>query len=82
VPALFRTLGLDELAAVLGHVSHQDRFSPLGTPDEVVDDEVDPMFIALIFHVEIVGGLNGAGKSFVPRKRARALRRNPPHHRG
>jgi hypothetical protein len=52
VPTQLRTLGLDEPATVLGHVPHQDGLPPLGTPDEVADDEVESVVIALVFHIE------------------------------
>jgi hypothetical protein len=29
----------------------------------VVDDQVDPVFVALVFHVEIVGCFNGVRKA-------------------
>jgi hypothetical protein len=48
---MFGTPGLDERAAILRHIPHEDRLSPLGTPNEVVDDEVDSVFVASVFHV-------------------------------
>jgi hypothetical protein len=47
-------LGLDQRLAVGSHLPREDGLAPLGTPDEVVDDEVDPEFIALILHVDSV----------------------------
>ncbi len=51
VPALPGTRGLDQLAAIPGHIAHQDGLTPLGTPDEVRDDPMDTMLVALVLHV-------------------------------
>jgi hypothetical protein len=72
VPTLLRTLGLDELAAVLGHLAHQDRLSPLGTPDEVVDDEMNPVLITLIFHVDSLQDFDIFFNSVVWNRQAKA----------
>jgi hypothetical protein len=53
-PTLLGTFLLDEGLAVLGDSPTQHRFAALGTPDQVVDDKVDAVFISLIFHVDIV----------------------------
>ena len=59
-PALLGTLLLDEQATVLGNRAAKDRFAPLGTPDEMVDDKVDTVFISLVFHVDTVSYNNSA----------------------
>jgi hypothetical protein len=48
---MFGALGLNERATVPRHVPHEDRLPPLGTPNEVVDDEVDSVFVASVFPV-------------------------------
>lgn len=52
-PPLLDTLLLDEQATVLSNGATEHSFAPLGTPDEVVDDKVDTVFVSLIFHVDI-----------------------------
>ena len=51
-PSVLGALGLDERAAVPRHIPQEDGFPPLGAPDEVVDDQMDPVFVASIFHVD------------------------------
>ena len=63
VPPLLLALGLDQRAAVLRHVAGEDGLPPLGAPDEVVDDQVDPVFVALIFHVDSILSLDMEGKA-------------------
>jgi hypothetical protein len=53
VPALLSTLLLDEGLAVFGDTPPKYGFTALGTPDQVVDDKVDAVFISLIIHVDI-----------------------------
>jgi|SRR5712691_3663101 len=53
-PSLLGTLLFDEGLAVLGDSATQYRFAALRTPDQVVDDKVDAVFISLVFHVDIV----------------------------
>jgi hypothetical protein len=50
VPVLLGALGLNELAAVRGDVPNQDRLPPFGTPNEVVDNQVNAVFVSLLFH--------------------------------
>jgi hypothetical protein len=50
VPALLATLGLDETMAVLGYPTLQNRLAPLGGPNQMVNDQVYPVFVSLIFH--------------------------------
>ena len=57
-PALFLALTLDQFAALLRHVADKDRLPPFGAPDKVVDDKVDPVFVALVLHTCIVDNNN------------------------
>ena len=50
-PALLAAFLREPMPAVFSDVSGEDRFSPLRTPNEVINDPMDPVFIALIFHV-------------------------------
>ena len=54
VPPKLDALRLDQCPAVGCDLAREDRLSPLRTPDEVVDDEVDPMFVSLILHVDSI----------------------------
>lgn len=53
-PTLFGALLLNKDLTFLGDGATQYRFAALGTPDQVVDDKVDAVFISLVIHVEIV----------------------------
>jgi len=53
-PTLLGTLLLDEGLTVLSDSATEHGFPSLGTPDQVVDDKVDTVFIPLIIHVDIV----------------------------
>lgn len=52
-PPTFSTLLFNEGTAVLRNGATQHGFPSLGTPDQMVDDQVDAVFISLIFHVDI-----------------------------
>jgi hypothetical protein len=65
VPAMLSTFRLDQGPAVGRHLAREDRLAPLGAPDEVVDDQVDPMFVALILHVDIIRLINMVNKCIV-----------------
>jgi hypothetical protein len=53
LPILLSTLLLDEGVAVLGDTATKHGFTALGTPDQVVDDKGDAVFISLVIHVVI-----------------------------
>ena len=53
-PTLLDTFLLDEGLTILSDGTTQHGLAPLETPDQVVDDKVDTVFIALVVHVEIV----------------------------
>ena len=57
-PTLLSTLLLDEGLAILGDSATEHGFPSLGTPDQVVDDKVDAVFISLIIHVDIISHNN------------------------
>src|SRR2546426_6689238 len=54
LPTLLSTLLLDEGLAVCGDTAPKHGFPALGTPDQVVDDKMDAVFISLVIHVDIV----------------------------
>jgi hypothetical protein len=54
LPPAFSALLFDKCTTVLGNGATQHRLTALGTPDQVVDDKVDAVFISLVFHVDIV----------------------------
>jgi hypothetical protein len=53
LPSLLVALGLDERAAVTGYVAGENRLAPFGTPDEMIDDKMYSMFVALVLHKRI-----------------------------
>jgi hypothetical protein len=53
-PTLLAAFLRDPMPAVFSDVSREDRFPPLRTPNEVINDQMDPVFIALIIHVESI----------------------------
>src|SRR5665213_127477 len=55
--ALARSHPFDQPAAIFRHRVNQDGFSPFRTPNKVVHDQMDPMFVALILHVDTVGSI-------------------------
>ena len=54
LPPSFSALLLDKSAALGGDVATQDGFTSLRAPDEMVDDEVNAVFVSLIVHVDMV----------------------------
>ncbi len=68
-PSALGALCLDKLATVLCHASNKDGLSPLRTPDEMGDDEVDSVFVASVFHVESLARLDTEYKCPVAKKR-------------
>jgi hypothetical protein len=54
LPPAFSALLFDKCTTVLRNGATQHRLTALGTPDQVVDDKVDAVFISLVFHVDIV----------------------------
>ena len=80
VPPKLVALRLDQCPAVGRDLAREDGFAPLRTPDEVVDDEVDPVFVSLIFHVDSISAIDSRLRPVARNQRAEALRRNPPNH--
>jgi hypothetical protein len=81
VPAVLGALGFDQLPAFLGDILHEDGLPPLGTPDQVVDDQVDLAFVSLIFHVDIVQSIDMMDKCVDGKRRVETLAgENPPYH--
>jgi hypothetical protein len=78
VPTFLAALVLDPLPAVLRHVAREDGLAALGTPDEMVDDEMDSVFIALIFHVDSIRTIDN--KINRGRKEAKAQNRLTHRH--
>jgi hypothetical protein len=69
MPPQLSALAEDQLAAGLGNLPREDGLSTLRTPDEVVDDQVNPMFVALIFNVDSILTIDGLFKSDAARRR-------------
>jgi hypothetical protein len=59
---------LNKSAAVLGDLATQNGFTPFRAPNEVVDDEVNAVFVSLIVHVDILA-LNNMEINNLPRSR-------------
>jgi hypothetical protein len=54
LPPFVLALARNDTAAVLCHSIDKDRLASLRAPDEVKNDEVNTVFVALIFHAGIV----------------------------
>ena len=52
LPSWFLTLTLNELSTVVRYPTLQNSFAPLGGPDEMLYNQVYPMFVSLILHTE------------------------------
>jgi hypothetical protein len=52
LPTLLRTLLLNKGLAVFGDTAPKHSLTALGTPDQVVDDKVDAVFISLVIYVD------------------------------
>ncbi len=53
-PPTLSTFLFNEGTTVLRNGATQNGFASLGAPDQVVNDQVDAVFISLIFHVDII----------------------------
>ncbi len=81
VPPVLGTLRLDQCPAVARDLAREDRLASLRTPDEVVDDKVDSMFVALILDVGSPPTINGIIKAVLPEINGlKPSWRNPPNH--
>jgi len=58
IPSLDIRLFPDDRFAILGNLPLQYLFSAFWAPDEVVDNQMHPMFVSLIFHVVYVAQNN------------------------
>src|SRR5438105_4920629 len=54
LPSLVLAFSLNKCAAFLSHLTREHRLSPLWTPNQVIHDQVNPMFVSSIFHVSIL----------------------------
>jgi hypothetical protein len=52
LPSLSLTLALNELSTVVRYPTLQNRFTPLGGPDEMIYNQVYPMFVSLVLLTE------------------------------
>jgi hypothetical protein len=73
VPAVLGAHGFDQLPASLGDILYKDGLPPLGTPDQVVDDHMDPVFVSLIFHVDIGESIDIVDKCIDGKRRVDTL---------
>jgi hypothetical protein len=76
-PPVPGALGFDQGFTVRGHLAGEDGLTTLRTPDEVVDDEVDAVFVALIIHVDAVSSIDIGINSVAGKQRAKALDKKP-----
>jgi len=53
-PSTHSTLAVDQFPAACRYWLHQHCLAALGTPDEMIDNQVDAVFVSLILHVEII----------------------------
>lgn len=57
LPAVFLALLFNQLATLISNRVHQNRFTPLRCPDQMIHNQVYPMFVSLVvifvvFHVD------------------------------
>jgi hypothetical protein len=45
-------LFLNKSPAITGNIPNQNWFSALGCPDQMIDDQVEAVFISLVFHYQ------------------------------
>ena len=57
-PPFLSAFLLNECLAILDDSSTEYGFAALRTPDEMVDNEVDTVFVSLVFHVVIIAFIN------------------------
>ena len=81
-PATLSTLALDEFLRACRHWPHQHRLAALGAPEEVVDTQVNPMFVSLLCHVEIRAYDNSKINTYLPGASGGNRESSPPHYRG
>jgi len=55
---LFFTLETDEMLSVLSHIPDKNRLSPLRAKYDVIENQMDSVFITLILHVDVVTHIN------------------------
>ncbi len=54
-PSVFFALALNQGPTILRYVTGENRLFAFGRPDQMIDDEIDPMFVSAIivdFHVD------------------------------
>jgi hypothetical protein len=54
LPLITVTLGLNKHFTVFSNFAHKNRLSAFWTSNQVINDKVNAMLIALIFHVDII----------------------------
>ncbi len=54
VPSFLFTLCFNKLLTAVLEFSYKNRFASFGTPDEMIDNEMDSVFIPLIFKLALV----------------------------
>src|ERR1700731_3156882 len=54
VPSFLFTLCFNKLLTAILEVSYKNRLASLGTPDEMIGNEMDSVFIPLIFKLALV----------------------------
>jgi hypothetical protein len=72
MPSVLSALGLDQGFTVDRDFSGEDGLTTLRTPDQVVDDQVDTVFVALVLHVDIANAIDTAINSVAKNQQAEA----------
>jgi hypothetical protein len=57
VPGVLLALRLDRRPSVGGEVAQVHGLAPLRAPDQMAHDEVDPVFVPLKLHVNVIDGI-------------------------
>ena len=59
IPSLLFTFCFKKLLTAVLEFAYKDWLASLGTPDEMIDNEMDPVFISLIFKLALVCRFHG-----------------------
>ncbi len=59
IPSFLVALGLKKLLATILQFANQDGLSPRGTPDEMIDNEMDSVLIPLVFKLALFCRFHG-----------------------
>jgi len=69
LPSFLAALALDKTTTVLGYVAFQNRLTSLGSPDQIIDNQMHSVLISLVFHLRLpFENTNRIAQMFLPGK--------------